>query len=111
MPRSYKDAFGVPISEGDVILSAATSGWTCTIGYARIRPNTLAVESVVQSGSSYYKIKQVGSWVVVLRKADGSVPKAIKPLTEERVFPRFDDEELPGMWASADLIGGETDNG
>lgn len=109
MASGYKDSFGVEIGENDVILSAATSGYTMVIGFARIRPNTLGVEEAISSGHSYYKTRQVGSWVVVLRKADGSVPKHIKPLTEERVGPNFDDDELPGMWESADLIGGETD--
>lgn len=109
--HDYKDAFGVPISEGDIILSAATKGGLLKIGRAVFRPNSLGVEIITEAGYRFggkKKLDQVGSWLAVLRFADGSVPEHFAWLIKWKRGP-IEFCDLPGMWEEADLIGGETD--
>ncbi len=74
-----KDSFGVEIDPGDLILSASTTAGRVKIGRAKQGRNGLlmTVEVSAQNGqleTEHPATGQLGYNVVVLRKADGSVP-------------------------------------
>ncbi|MFD7776626.1 hypothetical protein [Streptomyces sp. NPDC059753] len=74
-----KDSFGIEIEEGDYILSASTSGARVKVGHAYQGNNGLMmrVDLSAQYGKQEHghrKSGQLGHNVVVLRKADGTVP-------------------------------------
>lgn len=107
----YRDVFGVPIGAGDYILSSATQGGSVKIGTADPRERSLMMHIDRQAPNypwtAHRKTDAAGSHVVVLRKANGSVPRHFRGVVIDTSAPNFDD--LPGMWDSSDLIGGETD--
>jgi hypothetical protein len=110
MSVKYTDAFGEAIDEGDYILSAATTGYLLKIGTAVFRPNSLGIR--VKHCSDYkranQKTQQVGAWVVLLQKTDGRIPDRIAA-SGVLYPPELNDDELPGMWSTSDLIGGSRD--
>nr|WSW58462.1 hypothetical protein OG513_07640 [Streptomyces sp. NBC_00998] len=75
-----KDSFGVDIEEGDYILSASTTHGRVKVGTAfRGRTGNLSmrIDISAQYGrqeSEHPRSGQLGYNVVVLRKADGTVP-------------------------------------
>ncbi|WP_030962636.1 hypothetical protein [Streptomyces sp. NRRL S-378] len=75
-----KDSFGVEIEEGDYILSASTTHGRVKVGTAfRSRTGNLSmrIDISAQYGrqeSEHPRSGQLGHNVVVLRKADGTVP-------------------------------------
>lgn len=74
-----KDSFGVDIEVGDYILSASTTGARVKVGTAKQGRNGLlmTVDLSAQHGVQEHehpKTGQLGYNVVVLRKADGTVP-------------------------------------
>lgn len=76
------DSFGIPIEPGDYILSASTTGGRVKLGRAKAGRNGLLMS--VDLSAQYGKVEeshpatgQLGYNVVVLRKADGSVPEHI----------------------------------
>lgn len=77
-----KDSFGVTIEPGDYILSASTTRGRVKVGTAKQGTNGLlmTVDLSATYGSledEHPKTGQLGCNVVVLRKADGSVPAHI----------------------------------
>jgi hypothetical protein len=79
-----KDSFGVEIGEGDYILSASTTHGRVKVGTAYQGKNGLLmrIDISAQYGiqeSAHPKSGQLGYNVVVLRKADGTVPTHVGP--------------------------------
>lgn len=81
------DSFGVPVENGDTILSASTSGGMVKVGTADQQPGDARFMMRVDLACSWgnpvpkpAKRGAVGYNVVVLRKADGTVPKHLKPI-------------------------------
>lgn len=74
-----RDAFGVTIEAGDYVLSAATSTGSLTTGHVYmvgVTPRLLIRWS--RFGHRVSRV-ELGSNVVVLRKADGSEPSHLWP--------------------------------
>ncbi|GGX26726.1 hypothetical protein [Streptomyces chryseus] len=74
-----KDSFGVEVEEGDYILSASTTGARVKVGHAYEGRNgmLMRIDVSAQHGRQEFehpKSGQLGYNVVVLRKADGTVP-------------------------------------
>ncbi|MYY03093.1 MULTISPECIES: hypothetical protein [unclassified Streptomyces] len=69
------DSFGTPIEEGDYVLSAASSSSYFKLGVVYFAPSGRPMMEVTNSNwDRGAKRSEVGSNVLVLRKADGSVP-------------------------------------
>jgi len=70
-----KDSFGVDLEAGDYVLSAASSSSFFKLGTVYFAPSGRAMMKVTRSNWSVgYRRSEVGSNVLVLRKADGTVP-------------------------------------
>ncbi|MGW0468293.1 hypothetical protein ACWDX6_23960 [Streptomyces sp. NPDC003027] len=70
-----KDSFGVEIDEGDYVLSAASSTSFFKLGVVYLAPSGRAMMEVTRSNwDRAQRRSEVGSNVLVLRKADGTVP-------------------------------------
>jgi hypothetical protein len=70
-----KDSFGTPIEEGDYVLSAASSSGFFKLGVVYFAPSGRPMMEVTRSNwSRAHRRSEVGSNVLVLRKADGTVP-------------------------------------
>ncbi|MFD8595413.1 hypothetical protein ACFV1L_10465 [Kitasatospora sp. NPDC059646] len=80
MSEYVRDSFGVDIEPGDYILSASTTHGRVKVGRAkagRTGKLVMTVDVSAQHGEqeeTHPKTGQLGYNVVVLRKADGSVP-------------------------------------
>lgn len=68
------DSFGTRIDAGDYVLSAASSSGLFKLGIVYFTPSGRAMMEVTASNWSAQKRSEVGSNVLVLRKADGTVP-------------------------------------
>ncbi|MFE5092057.1 hypothetical protein ACFRCI_17085 [Streptomyces sp. NPDC056638] len=84
------DSFGVPLEEGDYILSASTSGGRVKIGIAIQGKNVMLMKidrSAWWGGveKKPQKTGQLGTNVLVLRKADGTVPEHFQEVFSERL--------------------------
>ncbi|MGI5404167.1 hypothetical protein ACQEVG_32895 [Streptomyces sp. CA-135486] len=87
MANTVKDSFGVEIEEGDYILSASTTHGRVKVGRAYQGRNgmLMRIEISAQYGrqeAEHPKSGQLGYNVVVLRKADGTVPEHVTGVTE-----------------------------
>ncbi|MFG3014341.1 hypothetical protein ACGFZB_28760 [Streptomyces cinerochromogenes] len=70
-----RDSFGTLIEAGDYVLSAASSSSLFKLGTVYLAPSGRLMMEVTQANySSTNRRSEVGSNVLVLRKADGSVP-------------------------------------
>jgi hypothetical protein len=70
-----RDSFGVRIGVGDYVLSAASSSALFKLGTVYLAPSGRLMMEVTQANySSTNRRSEVGSNVLVLRKADGTVP-------------------------------------
>lgn len=70
-----RDSFGTRIEAGDYVLSAASSSSLFKLGIVYLAPSGRPMMEVTRSNySSTNRRSEVGSNVLVLRKADGSVP-------------------------------------
>jgi len=77
-----RDAFGTEIEEDDVLLSASTSRGTVKIGAALLRDGMRPAMVTARTNRRVTRLSPLGSMVVVLRKADGSVPSVIREAFE-----------------------------
>ncbi|MEU3729961.1 hypothetical protein AB0E81_11210 [Streptomyces sp. NPDC033538] len=70
-----RDSFGTPIEAGDYVLSAASSSSFFKLGVVYLAPSGRLMMEVTRSNwSGANRRSEVGSNVLVLRKADGTVP-------------------------------------
>ncbi|MFE6493378.1 hypothetical protein [Streptomyces sp. NPDC057748] len=70
-----KDAFGTRVDEGDYVLSAASSSSFFKLGVVYFAPSGRPMMEVTRSNwSGSQRRSELGSNVLVLRKADGTVP-------------------------------------
>lgn len=70
-----EDSFGTPIEEGDYVLSAASSSSYFKLGVVYFAPSGRPMMEVTRSNwSGGIRRSEAGSNVLVLRKADGTVP-------------------------------------
>ncbi|OSC76490.1 hypothetical protein B5180_01665 [Streptomyces sp. BF-3] len=70
-----RDTFGTSIEEGDYVLSAASSSSYFKLGVVYFAPSGRPMMEVTASNwDRGAKRSEVGSNVLVLRKADGTVP-------------------------------------
>lgn len=78
MGGSVRDSFGTRIEEGDYVLSAATSSGFFKLGVVYFAPSGRAMMEVTASNwRGAQKRSEVGSNVLILRKADGTVPEHV----------------------------------
>lgn len=77
----WRDAFGVLVESGDLVLSSSTSGGMVKIGTADPQPGDLNEMMRPKLVARWGRVRDtfagrsaVGVNVVVLRKSDGSVP-------------------------------------
>lgn len=76
----YKDSFGVSIAEGDIIYTASSQGGQAKIGRAYFAPHSLMVADVMRGRGVHFsnaKRQPVGSHILVLMRADGSLPSVM----------------------------------
>lgn len=73
----YRDEFGEDVEEGDTILSFATRTGMVKIGKAYYGPSTLRMVIMSANYGGHSKSSEVGSFFIILRKADGRVPEKI----------------------------------
>ncbi|MFF9525399.1 hypothetical protein ACF1DV_25970 [Streptomyces achromogenes] len=72
---AYRDSFGVEVEEDDYVLSASTSGGVAKLGRIYFAVSGRPMLRVERSNHVLRnKSSELGYMVVVLRKADGSVP-------------------------------------
>jgi hypothetical protein len=69
-----RDSFGVEIDAGDYVLSASTSGGVAKLGTVYLAASGRPMMEVAASNCTIHRRSEIGSMVVVLRKADGTVP-------------------------------------
>ncbi|MEU1254819.1 hypothetical protein ABZ445_16215 [Streptomyces chartreusis] len=70
-----RDSFGTRIEEGDYVLSAASSSSLFKLGVVYLAPSGRPMMEVTLSNwDRPQRRSEVGSNVLVLRKADGTVP-------------------------------------
>lgn len=78
-----KDSFGIEIEPGDYVLSASTSGARVKLGRIVQGRNgfLMAIDHSAAYGSveTHPRSGQLGYNVVILSKADGSIPAHITP--------------------------------
>lgn len=84
------DSFGVPLEEGDFILSASTTGARVKMGTAFRGKNGMLMKiarSAVYGGleEKPQKTGQLGCNVIVLSKADGTIPDHFEEAWRERL--------------------------
>jgi hypothetical protein len=73
-----KDSFGVDLEAGDYVLSAASTSSFFKLGTVYFAPSGRAMMKVARSNwDRAQRRSEVGSNVLVLRKADGTVPAHI----------------------------------
>lgn len=73
-----RDSFGTPVEAGDYVLSAASSSSFFKLGVVYLAPSGRLVMEVTRSNwSGANRRSEVGSNVLVLRKADGTVPAVV----------------------------------
>lgn len=73
-----KDAFGTPIEAGDYVLSAASSTGLFKLGIVYLAPSGRPMMQVTRSNwRGANRRSEIGSNVLVLRKADGTVPAVV----------------------------------
>ncbi|MEO3974410.1 hypothetical protein [Streptomyces sp. CAU 1734] len=72
------DSFGVPIGAGDYVLSAATSSGIFKLGFVYFAPSGRSMMEVTLSNwRRAQRRSEVGSNILILRKADGTVPEHV----------------------------------
>lgn len=73
-----RDSFGTRIEAGDYILSAASSSSFFKLGIVYLSPSGRLMMEVTRSNwDRAQRRSEVGSNVLVLRKADGAVPSHV----------------------------------
>ncbi|PPS86455.1 hypothetical protein [Streptomyces sp. MH60] len=73
-----RDSFGTRIESGDYVLSAASSSGFFKLGVVYLAPSGRLMMEVTRSNwDRAARRSEVGSNVLVLRKADGTVPTVV----------------------------------
>jgi hypothetical protein len=78
-----RDSFGTPVDVGDYVLSAASSTGLFKLGIVYAAPSGRLMMEVTQSNwDRAQRRSEVGSNVLVLRKADGTVPVHVSGVSD-----------------------------
>jgi hypothetical protein len=98
-----KDSFGVEIDEGDYILSASTSrGWAKIGTVYTADSGRLMLEIEHGAYPRHRRRSEIGSMVLVLRKADGTVPEHVGVAAPVVLDPKILDSALRDYVADLD---------
>lgn len=72
------DSFGVKVETGDYVMSGSVSGGNLKLGTVYFTERGNGMVNVTKSNHTTYGRGSLGYMVMVLRKADGTVPDHVK---------------------------------